>query len=79
MVEYCYGKSNNITEGDFVMRYRIRRWHKGEGNHIPATELEDCERLEVVKQVINAIDYGQNFEAVVVGSPVEPPADPKEE
>jgi len=48
------------------MRYNIRRWREKleEGQN---TYLEDCERLEVVKQVIKAIDYAENFEAIVSG------------
>lgn len=48
------------------MRYNIQRWY--DEKDIP-DKLEDCERLEVIKQVIKAIDNGQNFEAVVSGRP----------
>ena len=48
------------------MRYNIKRWHENKDNPISA-EIGDCERLEVVKQVIKAIDNGQNFEAKVAG------------
>lgn len=54
------------------MRYNVKRWqHQNEDKEkTMAVELEDCERLEVVKQVIKAIDYAQNFEAKVA-SPEE--------
>lgn len=53
------------------MRYNIKRWYpdvadEGEDAELP-TRLDDCERLEVVKQVIKAIDCAQNFEAIVSG------------
>ena len=51
------------------MRYNIHRWYEKkdiEEKDIP-DKLEDCERLEIVKQVIKAIDNGQNFEAIVSG------------
>jgi len=39
------------------MRYNIKRWYADQPvGGIAPTLLEDCERLEVVKQVINAID-----------------------
>ena len=44
------------------MRYDIKRW-----NENTEEELKGCDRLEVVKQAIMAIDYAQNFEAVVSG------------
>ena len=44
------------------MRYNIQRWH--DEKDIP-DKLNDCERLEVIKQVIKAIDNGQNFEAII--------------
>jgi len=50
------------------MRYNMKRWYADqlEGGISP-TLLEDCERLEVIKQAIKAIDNAQNFEAVVSG------------
>ncbi len=51
------------------MRYNIKRWyeHESEDEHNKKymEELEDCDQLEVVKPVIKAIDYAQNFEAIV--------------
>ena len=48
------------------MRYDIRRWREeSEGGQ--NTFLKDCERLEVIKQAIKAIDNAENFEAVVSG------------
>ncbi len=44
------------------MKYDIKRW-----NENTEEELKDCERLEVIKQAIMAIDYAQNFEATVSG------------
>ena len=52
------------------MRYNIHRWYENkdiEEKEVPPDKLEDCERLEVVRQVIKAIDNGQNFEAIVSG------------
>ena len=46
------------------MRYNIKRWY--DDKDIPRV-VEDCERLEVVKQVIKAIDNAENFEATVCG------------
>lgn len=50
------------------MRYDIKRWNENtETEHGVVEELKGCDRLEVVKQAIMAIDYAQNFEAVVSG------------
>jgi len=46
------------------MRYNIQRWY--DDKDIPE-KLNDCERLEVVQQVIQAIENGQNFEAIMSG------------
>lgn len=47
------------------MRYNVQRWYDDKSK---SEKLEDCERLEVIKQAIKAIDYGQNFEATVIGT-----------
>ena len=53
----------------YIMRYNIRRWRETlEGGQ--NAFLENCERLEVVKQVIEVIDNAENFEAIV-GEPEE--------
>ena len=50
------------------MRYNIKRWDADQpSDGVDPIELEDCERLEVVKQVIKAIDNAQNFKAMVSG------------
>ena len=50
------------------MRYNIKRWYADQPEEgTSPTILEDCERLEVVKQVIKAIDNAENFEAIVSG------------
>jgi len=48
------------------MRYNIKRWYENEAEN-ERFRLQDCERLEVIKQAIKAIDYAQNFEAIVSG------------
>lgn len=48
------------------MRYHIKRWYDKDKIHPADIELEGCNHLEVVKQVIEAIDNGQNFEARVI-------------
>ena len=59
-----------LQKKEKIIRYNIERWH--EGLNAPAsTILKDCERLEVVKQVIKAIDNAQNFKAMVVGAEKE--------
>ena len=48
------------------MRYKITRWREdSEGGQ--SIVLVDCERLEVIKQAIKAIDNAENFKAVVSG------------
>lgn len=53
------------------MRYDTRRWREESegGQNIP---LKDCGSLEVVKQVIKAIDNAENFEAIVSGPEPDP-------
>ena len=48
------------------MRYDIERWNQNEDEG-ELVVLEDCERLEVIKQAIKAIDNAQNFKAMVSG------------
>jgi len=52
------------------MRYNIKRWYEGLDSP-PDTILKDCGSLEVVKQVIKAIDNAQNVKATVSGAEKE--------
>ncbi|MBA7559102.1 hypothetical protein ES708_00715 [subsurface metagenome] len=45
------------------MRYNTERWFEDSGT---PEKIEDCERLEVIKQAIKAIDNAQNFKATVI-------------
>ncbi len=50
------------------MRYDVKRWYADQPEEgTSPTLFEDCERFEVIKQAIKAIDNAQNFEAVVSG------------
>ena len=46
------------------MSYTIKRWPLACGGS-EAITLTGCDRLEVVKQAISAIDFAQNFEATI--------------
>ena len=48
------------------MRYNIRRWRE-DSESGQNMVLEDCERFEVVKQAIKAVDNAENFKAIVSG------------